>query len=166
MFLILNSIAASLDGLIIGIGLKLAKVKISKTNTFIILIINILIYTFFIIIYKYFNLSFMTKTISTLLYLLLAWHSLKEEKENDYQKKLTISECIILATTHSLDGTIISLNFVYNYPSTYIIFIFSFMSIFILLIGYYFANIFENTKKSNCLSCLLFILLAILNYFL
>lgn len=166
MFLILNSIAASLDGLIIGIGLKLAKVKISKTNTFIILIINILIYTFFIIIYKYFNLSFMTKTISTLLYLLLAWHSLKEEKENDYQKKLTISECIILATTHSLDGTIISLNFVYNYPSTYIIFIFSFMSIFILLIGYYFANIFKNTKKSNCLSCLLFILLAILNYFL
>lgn len=166
MFLLLNALVASLDGLIIGIGLRLANISLTKKNILIILLCNIFIYTFFLILYYYFKLTFMTKTISTILYLFLAWRSFKEEEHSNYAEKLNTLECIILSFTHSLDGTILSLNFVYIYNLLIVVGIFSFMSIFILLIGYYFSTFFKNIKKSNYISSLLFILLAIINQFL
>ncbi len=166
MFLLLNSLVASLDGLLIGIGLRLAKSKLSTTNILSIFIGNMMIYTFFLLLYYYFKLSFMTKTISTILYLFLAWRALKEDEKANYQKKLTLLECCLLTLTHSLDGTIISLNFVYNYPLFEIIALFSFMSVAVLYIGYTFATLFSGIKKANILSALLFILLAIINQFL
>ena len=165
MFLILNSIVASLDGLIIGIGLKLAHTKLSKTNILTISIGNIVIYTFFLTLYYYFKLTFMTKLISSCLYLFLAWRSYKEKENNTYTEKLSFLECILLTITHSLDGTLISLNFVYNYQLIYIISIFSFSSIILLLLGYYFAKLIKITKKSNYISACLFLLLAFTNQF-
>lgn len=165
MFLILNSIVASLDGLIIGIGLKLAKTKLTKRNIVTILFGNIFIYTLFLTLYYYFHLTFMTKTISTILYLLLACLSFKDDKNKTYANKLTFLECTLLALTHSLDGTLVSLNFVYNYKLIHIISIFSFSSITLLLIGYYFASIIKHTEKSGTISALLFLLLAIFNQF-
>ncbi len=166
MFLLLNSIVASLDGLIIGIGLQLSKVKLSKTNILTIFLGNSLIYTFFLTIYYYFQFTFMTKTISTLLYLFLAYRSLKEkEEQRKYKKTLHFLECVLLTLSHSLDGTIISFNFVYTEPILKIVSYFSLASILILLIGYYFASIFKNNKKSNYISAILFLLLAIINQF-
>ena len=78
MFLLINSIVASLDGLIIGIGLRLSNVKVNKTNILTILIGNFLIYTLFLTLYYSFQFTFMTKTISTILYLFLAYRSLIE----------------------------------------------------------------------------------------
>lgn len=165
MFLFLNSLIASLDGLVIGIGLHLSKVKISKTNILIISLGNILIYTFFLTLYYYFHLTFMTKTITTFLYLFLAWKALKEEKQKNYKEKLSLGECILLTFTHCLDGTLISLNFVYTEPIIKIVLYFSLSSILILLIGYYFAKILKDIKKSNRISAILFFLLAIINQF-
>lgn len=165
MFLLLNAIVASLDGLIIGIGLQLAKVKLNKSNILTIFIGNFLIYTLFLTLYYYLGLSFMTKTISTILYLILAWRSLKEDENKKYSEKLKFLECIFLTISHSLDGTLVSLNFVYTEPIFKIVSYFSIASILILLIGYYFASLFQNIKKSNYISATLFLLLAICNQF-
>ena len=166
MFLLINSIVASLDGLIIGIGLRLSNVKVNKTNILTILIGNFLIYTLFLTLYYSFQFTFMTKTISTILYLFLAYRSLKEETKKEYQEKLKFWECILLTLSHSLDGTLISLNFVYTEPMIKIVTYFSLSSLLILLIGYYFASVFKNNKKSNYWSAFLFLLLAIINQFL
>ena len=165
MFLFLNSIVASLDGLIIGISLQLAKVKITKTNVLTIAIGNILIYTFFLTLYYYFQFTFMTKTLATILYLFLAWRSYKEQEHKNYKEKLSFIETILLTLSHSLDGTLISLNFVYAEPIIKIVISFSLTSLLILLIGYYFTKIFKNVKKSNYISAALFLLLALINQF-
>lgn len=166
MFIFLNAIVASLDGLIIGIGLKLAKTKLTMKNKLLLLFINFIIYTTIITIYYVFQFQFMTTGITTILYLILAWNAYKSNEEEKYDQSLTMKKTILLAISHSLDGSIVSLNFVYNYNILFIIFLFSLASILLLLAGYYFANLFKNIKKSNYISALLFILLAILNLFL
>lgn len=167
MFLFLNSIAASLDGLIIGIGLRLSHIKLSKINMLTIWLGNFLIYALFLFLYYYFKLTFMTKTITTILYLFLAYHAW-QNKETFHMKERTLSllSCLILTLTHSLDGTIVSLSFVYQYHILHICCIFSGMSLLILLIGYYFAKIFKEQKKENYISTFLFLLLAFINQFL
>lgn len=166
MFLILNAIVASLDGIIIGLSLRLANIKIQKHNIIIIFIGNLLIYTLFLFLYKTLNLTFMTKNISTILYLFLAWHSFHEQETVSFKENsLKILDCIVVTITHSLDGTIISLNFAYQYHILYTSIIFSIVSLLFLLIGYYFAKLFKSKKKQNGYSAVLFILLAIINHF-
>lgn len=164
MFLILNSIVASLDGLIIGVGLRLSHVSLSKKNIFILFWGSILIYSLFLFFYSVFHFSFMTKFISTCLYLFLAWRSFKEEHKV-YDKNLSFFECVLLTLTHSLDGTLISLNFVYVYTIPLIVCIFSLSSILVLLFGYYGTCLFKNIKNSHFISAILFLLLAIINQF-
>lgn len=167
MFLLLNAIAASLDGLIIGIGLKLSHIKLTKTNKFIIFIGNFLVYLLFLTLYHYFKFTFMTKGVTTILYFFLAFQSYRnQESFQTNEKTLNFISCLLLTLTHSLDGTIISLRFVYEFNILYICFIFSSMSLFILLIGYYFAILFKNQKNENYLRTLLFLLLAFINQFL
>lgn len=167
LFLFLNAIVASLDGLIIGIGLRFSNIELSKKNIFIIFIENILIYTFFLFLYKYFHFTFMTKNITTLLYLFLAWNSFHNEDSIEIkEQKLNFITCSFITLTHSLDGTIVSLSFAYNYALLYICCIFSILSVLILLIGYYFAKQFKNCKKGNYLSTILFVILALINHFL
>lgn len=166
MFLLLNSIVASFDGFIIGIGLRLSHIKLTKTNIGTIFIGNFLIYFCFLFLYKHFEFTFMTKTITTCLYLILAFRSLQEEKTFELKEKtLGFMSCLLLTLTHSLDGTIVSLNFVYNYPLIYIALLFSVMSITILLIGYFFAKHFK-INKGSYISALLFFTLGIINLFL
>ncbi len=165
MFLLLNAITASLDGLIIGIGLRMSKTLLSKKDIVIIFIGNFLIYTFFLTLYYYFQLTFMTKTLTTLLYIFLGFNSLRNEESIHFEKnKLTFLNCILITFTHSLDGTMVSLSFVYNYKILHIVSIFSLMSLIILLLGYYFAKIFTKSKK-NYVSVFLFWLLALINQF-
>lgn len=167
MFLFLNAITASLDGLIIGIGLRLANIKIKKQNTLIILIGNLFIYAFFLFLYYYLNLSFMTKGVTTILYILLAWHAFHEQDSLSFKEKfLSLTDCLVITCTHSLDGTLVSLNFVYQYSIWHIVSVFSIMSLLILLIGYYFAKLFKSSEKQNYVSAFLFLLLAIINQFL
>ena len=163
MFILLNALVASLDGLIIGIGLKLSRTKLTLINKIVFLLTNILIYTFIIIIYYHLHIKFMTTPITTLLYLFLAWSAYKNKENEAYEQKLKIEKNILLAATHSIDGSIVSLNFVYNYNIIYIITIFSIASILLLIIGYKWANSFKNIKKSNLITALLFILLALIN---
>lgn len=165
MFIILNALAASLDGYIIGISLKLSKTKLTLKNNLIILFTNFFIYTTIIVLYYSFKCRIMTTSITTILYIILAWNAYKE-KEEHFEKALTTKKAIILAAAHSLDGSLVSLNFVYEYNLIYIILLFGITSLVLLLIGYYFANLFKSTKKSNFISALLFILLAIFNLFL
>lgn len=167
MFLLLNSIAASLDGLIIGIGLRLASIKLSKTNMLIIWLGNFLIYALFLFLYYFFKLTFMTKSITTILYLVLAFHAWRNNESFAVKEKtLGLFSCLLLTLTHSLDGTIVSLSFVYQYSILHICCIFSGMSLIILLIGYYFATLFKSKKKESYISASLFLLLALINQFL
>ncbi len=165
MFLLLNAIVASLDGWIIGIGLRLSNIRLSKKDMFIILIGNFLIYTFFLFLYYYFKFTFMTKTLTSVLYILLGLNSLRNEEICQFkQNKLSILNCILITLTHSLDGTMISLSFVYNYSILHISSIFCVMSLVILLFGYYFAKILNHSKK-NYIGAFLFFLLALINQF-
>ncbi len=164
MFIILNSVIASLDGLIIGISLKLKKIKLETKNTLIFFIGNIIIYSIFISLYYFFDLKFMTKNITTILYLILAINTIKSKESNNFNC-LTIKNTIFLTLAHSLDGTIVSLSFIYNYNNIFIILLFSISSTIILILGYYFAKIFKHIKKEELISGLLFIILAILNQF-
>ena len=166
MFLFLNALVASLDGLIIGISLRLENTKITKTNILTILIGNYVIYAFFLFLYYHFRLTFMTKNITTLLYLILAWNAYRNKDTMETKANiLSLKECLLITLTHSLDGTVISLSFVYNYPLIHIVTVFSFASLIILLFGYYFANIIK-VKKENLISAILFLLLATINQFL
>jgi len=166
MLLILNALVASLDGIIIGISLKISKTKLSYKNNLLFLFTNLFIYTLIIILYYYFKFTFMTTGVTTILYLILAWNAYKSNENKTFEKNLPFLNTITLAFTHSLDGSIVSLNFVYIYNIIYIIYLFTFISLIMLFVGYYFANIFKNIKKSNTICALLFILLAFLNFFL
>ncbi len=166
MFLLLNAIVASLDGLIIGISLRLGGTKITKKNIITILIGNYMIYAFFLLLYYYFQFTFMTKNITTLLYLILAWNAYRNKNTLEFKTNtLSFRECLLITLTHSLDGTIVSLSFVYNYSVIHIVAIFSAISLLLLLCGYYFSKIVK-TKKENLISSILFLILAIINHFL
>lgn len=166
MLLLLNAIVASLDGFIIGISLKLAKTKLTIINNIILFLTNLIIYAGIILLYVFLHFKFMTPFITTILYLYLAWNAYNNKENNNFNTFLTIKQTVLIATTHSLDGSIISLNFVYNYNIILIISLFSFLAIFFLLLGYYFANLFKNIKHTNLINFMLFILLAILNLIL
>ncbi len=166
MFIFLNALVASLDGLIIGIGLKLAKTKLTMMNKLIIFLTNIFIYSIIIFLYYSLKIKFMTMVITTLLYLFLAWNAYHTKEDEEYEKSLSIKKTIFIAATHSLDGSIVSLNFVYNYNILFIILLFSFFSILLLICGYMFAKLLSNIKKSNLINALLFLALAIINLFL
>ncbi len=166
MFILLNALVASLDGLIIGIGLKLSKTKLTFTNKLIILLTNVFIYTIIITLYYSLKVKFMTTGITTLFYLFLAWNAYKAQEEDVFEQKLSIKKTIFIAAAHSLDGSIVSLNFVYNYNFLFIITLFSLASILLLLCGYSFANLLSNIKKSNLINAFLFLALAIINLFL
>lgn len=166
MFLFFNAIVASLDGVIIGTCLKLMNVYLSRKNIFYIFLTNLIIYTIFLNIYYYLNLTFMTKNVVSILYLCFAFFSFFNKEEIDIkQKKLNLLSCILLSLTHSLDGVSISLSFVYKVNIIYIIVVFSIFSIILLLIGYYFANIFKKNKKADIINALLFLFLFISNQF-
>ena len=108
----------------------------------------------------------MSKTFTTILYLVLAYQAFKNKDEVNFNgKNLNLLNCLILTLTHSLDGAIISLNFVYSYNIMYISLIFSIMSLLTLLIGYYFAKYLKNLSKNNYISALLFIILAVINQY-
>jgi len=165
--LLLSSFVASLDGFLIGFSLKLSKTKVSWFDFLLIFFINILLYSFVLNLYLFWNFHFVTKFISTILYLILAYFSYHNQGEmiESHHKKLSFWSCFLLALTHSLDGTLVSLGFVYAYAIWQIVLLFSFMSVFILGIGYYFAHLFPNPKKSHLISALLFLILAFLNQF-
>lgn len=167
MFVLLSSFVASLDGFIIGLSLKLSGVKISKQNMVTFLFGNLFIYSFAILAYTFFHFQFITNFVSTILYLILAYFTFAEdEKLNQVNDKtLSFGKWIMLIFTHSLDGTLVSLSFVYDYSSLFLILLFSFMSILILLCGYYFGSLFSIKKRNRYIGALLFILLAILNQF-
>lgn len=168
MFVFLSAFGASLDGFIIGLSLKLSHQKFSKMNMITFLIGNFILYSLALVLYSTFHFHFVTRFISTLLYLLLAlltYHDRKEEIENRFSQVLSFKRCLLLVFTHCIDGTLVSLNFVYEYSIPFLVFLFSMMSFFILLFGYYFAHLFPNPKKSNLFGALLFVLLAILNQF-
>ena len=166
MFLFLNALVASLDGLIIGISLRLENSKITKENIVTILVGNYIIYSFFLFLYYYFQFTFMTKNITTLLYLILAWNAYRDKNTLEFKTNtLSFRQCLLITLTHSLDGTIVSLSFVYNYSLIHIITVFSLMSLLILLCGYYFSRIVK-IKKENLISSILFLILAIINHFL
>lgn len=166
MFLFTNAFVASLDGFAIGIGLKLCKTKLTFKNNITLFLTNVIIYSFALILYYSFHFHFMTKSITTILYLFLAYNAYKDEHEDEYEKTLSLKNTFLLAAVHSLDGSIVSLNFVYAYSLATIILVFSIASILLLFIGYYFANFFKDMKKSNLWSAFLFVFLAIVNLIL
>ena len=108
----------------------------------------------------------MTTTITTILYLLLAINAYKENHNEEYSNTLSLKQTIVLAIVHSLDGSIVSLNFVYIYNILFIVLLFSISAILLIVIGFSFAQNFNKIKKGNYISASLFILLAIINLFL
>lgn len=164
MFLLFNAIVASMDGFVMGMGLRLARVKITKGNMIVFLLGNVIIYTFFLFLYRYLQLRIITKFGTTILYLVLSWYAFKN-KEESYPKSLEFKELMLLLLTHSIDGTAISLGFVYSYRLEAIVVSFSLLSVAVLILGYYSVNVFQGFKKTNYISSLLFVLLAIWNQF-
>ncbi len=167
MMLLFGAFVASLDGLLIGIGLKLMNRKMSIRNIGTLFLDNFIIYSILLSLYYLFEFQFVTKFISTLLYFLLAILSLRSQEESvSIPKGLSFIHCIALTLTHSIDGVCVSVGFVYHYPLWIIISLFSFMSVFLMVLGYLLGGRVPQVKKSNYVSALLFFLLALFNQFL
>lgn len=166
MLLFLNALAASIDGFIIGMTLKIQNVQLKNKNIITMFIGNLLIYAFVLNFYQFFHFSFINKYLGTILFLVLAYLSFHEkEEEKHWEKVLSLKECILLTLTHSIDGALISLNLIYDYPIILNVCIFSSMSIFLIILGFTFAKLFKDIKKKNYASSCLFLLLAFLNFF-
>ncbi len=168
MLLLLSSFVASLDGLVLGFGLKSLKIKLSFSNIITLFFSNFFIYFIVLFLYTFFQLQFVTKPVSTFFYLLLALFAWKNKDDVDGENvsiELGFFPCIMLSFTHSLDGTLISLGFVYQYSFLLIAILFSFMAVLLFVFGYLLAHKMEFIKKSNHFSGLLFLFLAILNQF-
>lgn len=167
MMLLISSFVASLDGFIIGIGLKGNRIQLKWKEFIILFVENIFLYSFLLFLYSFFHFQFITPFISTLLYLVLAFFSFRNKEEDIpiVSKNLNVFSCFFLTLTHSLDGVLVSLGFVYEYPLFVIIILFSFMAIFLIGLGYFFAKSFPMSKKSNYISTVLFLFLAIWNQF-
>ncbi len=167
MMLLISSFVASLDGFIIGIGLKGNRIQLTYKEFFILFFENIILYSILLFLYSFLQFQFITNFISTLFYLILAFLSFrnKEEETTIFSKKLNLLSCFFLTLSHSMDGVLVSLGFVYEYPLGIIVFLFSFMAVLLIVLGYFFANTFSMPKKSNYISAFLFLLLAIWNHF-
>lgn len=167
MMLFISSFVASLDGFVIGIGLRGLHFNISYKNFIVLFLENLFLYSTLLFFYSFFHFQFITNFVSTLLYLTLAFVSLKSKKEKNSMmpKTLNVFSCFFLTLTHSLDGSLVSLGFVYEYPLWIIICLFSFMAVLLIALGYFFSTSFQVSKKSNYVSAFLFFLLAIFNQF-
>lgn len=167
MMLLFGSFVASLDGLLIGISLKIMQRKISFQNIITLFLGNFFIYCILLSLYYFFAFQFVTKFISTLLYCMLAIFSLcNKEEQRNLTKNLSFIHCITLTFTHSIDGALVSIGFVYHYPLWIIILMFSFMAVFLMILGYLLGGRIKGIKKSNYVSALLFFALALSNQFL
>ncbi|MCI8575020.1 MAG: hypothetical protein HFI09_00960 [Bacilli bacterium] len=168
MFVFFSAFVASLDGFIIGLGLRLSHIKFSKKDILLFFLGNVIIYSFAIFAYTFFHFRFVTTLVSTILYLVLAYFTFIDSEEiNTYEEchNLTFGKLALLILTHSLDGTLVSLGFVYDYSLFFLVLLFSTMSIGILLFGYYFGRLLKTKKKNRYIGSILFVLLAILNQF-
>lgn len=168
MFLLINSLVASLDGLLMGFSLKILKVKLSWKNILIFSFGNLFSYTLVLSFYSYFQLQFMSRIVTTIMYLFLAfltWKSKEDTQEELTMRSLSFFPCLFLALTHSLDGALVSLSFVYDYSLLIIICCFTIMAVGLFLLGYFCSFPFHYKKKSNIICATLFLLLALFNQF-
>ncbi len=167
MMLIFSAFVASLDGLLIGLSLRLSHQKLTYFNIFILFSGNIFLYSTLLSIYFLFHFQFVTKFISTIFYIFLAYNSFSQKNKETLPETtcLNFSSCLFLTLVHSIDGALVSLGFVYEYPIFLIIFLFSFMAVLLMVIGNYGGSFFQNIKKSNYYGAFLFLLLAIFNQF-
>lgn len=166
MFVLFSALVASLDGFVIGLSLRLSNVSFSKRDILIFLLGNIVIYSLAILAYTFFQFQFVTTYVSTFLYFLLAYLSFQDSEElasYDEHKFLSLGKLFLLICTHSLDGTLVSLSFAYEYSIFFLVALFSIMSISILLFGYYFGYLFHLKKRNRYIGSFLFLLLAFLN---
>lgn len=168
MMLLFSSFVASLDGFLIGISLKFMKQDLTFRNISMLFFFNLILYSILLSLYSFFQFNFVTKFIATLFYLIFAFLAFRDkpEEEISIKRDLSLVSCIFLTLTHSIDGAFVSLSFVYEYPLWVIIFLFSFMAVLLMFMGYFFAGHIKHVKKSNYISALLFFLLAFFNQFL
>lgn len=166
MILFLSSLVASLDGFLIGFNLKISQVKMKRKDFCFFFCGNLILYSIVLYSYAFFQFTFFTSFVSACFYVILAYLSLfdHEEKFSIAQKHLTILTLFLLILSHSIDGTLISLGFVYEYSIWLLVFLFSFMSVFILFLGYSIGMLFPEIKYSNYVCALLFLLLAFGNF--
>lgn len=163
LMIFFSAFVASLDGFFIGLSLKFGNITLRKQDILFFLIGNLMIYSLFLFSYSFFQFHFFTDYISFLLYLFLAYLYFFDTKETPSftNHSLSISTFFLLLVSHSIDGTLVALSNVYDYSVWFLVFLFSFMSLFILLVGYYFGSLFPNFKHSNWICAILFLLLAL-----
>lgn len=165
MLLLFSAISSSIDSLIIGINMKLAKTKIKKKDFIVIFSLTFLILLIYHFLFSLFHINLGNKWISVLIYIILGIIALfhKEEKEVKHlSSNLKAKELFLLVLSHCTDGFIISITFLNQYSFPFLCFIFAFSGILFTFIGYKLARDFKN---SNLISAIIFFLLAIWSIF-
>lgn len=155
---IISAIVTSIDSLIIGFTLK--KEKLNYKNFTLIFFFTFLIFlTFQIFFQKY--LHFLANNyLRSLIFILLAITSLKEENQNIQNPSQT--KLLLILMNNSIDGLLLAITFINQLPLLFTSLIFSGFSTFFLFLGYIHSS---KIKERKYLTTILFLLLALINLF-
>ena len=136
---IISAIVTSIDSLVIGFTLK--KEKLNYKNFTLIFFFNFLIFlTFQIFFQKY--LHFLANNyLRSLIFILLAITSLKEENQNIQNPSQT--KLLLILMNNSIDGLLLAITFINQLPLLFTSLTFSGFSTFFLFLGY----IHSSTRK-------------------
>lgn len=155
---IISAIVTSIDSLVIGFTLK--KEKLNYKNFTLIFFFNFLIFlTFQIFFQKY--LHFLANNyLRSLIFILLAITSLKEENQNIQNPSQT--KLLLILMNNSIDGLLLAITFINQLPLLFTSLIFSGFSTFFLFLGYIHSS---KIKERKHLTTILFLFLALINLF-
>jgi len=160
--LFISAIAASMDSFVIGISLKLNKMKLHLLEILEMSLGSFITILFFHILLNTFHIQIHHKFTKFILFILLGILSLKKEKKKIPYQALNQKDIFLIILSNSIDGFLISLTFINQYSYIFLSFIYSFSGIFLLILGNSFSI---NIKKSDLISTTLFFLLALISLF-
>ena len=155
---LLLAITSSIDSFFIGASLEASNILLTKKDFLEMFIASFL---FIFLLELLCNILFLS-IMKAILFFILGIYNLKEQEEQPLNQKITTKEKLLLIIGNSIDGFLVSLTLP-SYPVLYLSFLFSGITILLLLTGYKIP--IPKKEKLSSLTSLTYFLIAILSLF-
>lgn len=159
---LLLAITSSIDSFFIGASLKASNILLTKKDFLEMFIASFLFIFLLELLCNILSFSIINPYMKAVLFFILGIYNLKEQEEQPLSKKITTKEKLLLIIGNSIDGFLVSLTLSY-YPVLYLSFLFSGITILLLLTGYKIP--IPKKEKLSSLTSLTYFLIAILSLF-
>lgn len=159
---LLLAITSSIDSFFIGASLEASNILLTKKDFLEMFIASFLFIFLLELLCNILFLSIINPYMKAILFFILGIYNLKEQEEQPLNQKITTKEKLLLIIGNSIDGFLVSLTLP-SYPVLYLSFLFSGITILLLLTGYKIP--IPKKEKLSSLTSLTYFLIAILSLF-